>query len=147
MNKICQLELDIFSATPPTITAAQSPTVHQHTPSPLRVPFRWSEVVPFENSNPRGKLADNMAALRLLRQLRQEGRRASQIEQGTLARYNGWGGLALDFELDARHWQDEATELKTLLTPAFVDGRNPVDLNRSDMNRNKTPKLRSDRRK
>jgi hypothetical protein len=117
MSKICQLELDIFSPTASTITAAQSPTVDQHTPSPKPVPFRWPGAVAFENSNSRTKLADNMAALRLLCQLRQEERKAGQGEQETLAKYNGWGGLALVFEPNPREWSNEAEELQTMLSP------------------------------
>jgi len=117
MSKTCQLELDIFSTTSPTIATSESPKVHQQNPSPKPVAFRWPEAVAFENSNPKAKLADNMAALRLLCQLREEERKASQIEQRTLAQYNGWGGLALVFEPDARDWRGEATELKTLLSP------------------------------
>jgi hypothetical protein len=117
MSKICQLELDIFCAATPAEAATDSATVHQHILSSKPVPFRWPGAVAFENSNPRTKLADNMAALRLLRQLRQGERKADQREQETLAKYNGWGGHALVFEADPREWRDEADELKMLLSP------------------------------
>ena len=39
------------------------------------------------------KFADNLAAIRTLKTLEQEGRRATQQEQRILARYVGWGGL------------------------------------------------------
>jgi hypothetical protein len=61
-------------------------------------------------------LADNLPAIRLLRQLRQEDRQAVQGEQETLASYNGWGGLALVFEPNPREWRGESEELKTLFT-------------------------------
>jgi hypothetical protein len=63
------------------------------------------------------KLVDNMAALRLLKYLDEVKRPAPSEEQGVLARYNGWGGLALAFEPNPRDWKPEAEELKTLLTP------------------------------
>ena len=70
----------------------------------------------FEQAKPRMKLADNMAALRLLKYLKEAKLPATSEEQGILARYNGWGGLSLVFEPNPRDWQAEAVELKTLLT-------------------------------
>ena len=72
----------------------------------------------FESAAPRTKLADNLAALRLLKYLDEAKLPATAEEQGVLARYNGWGGLSLVFETNPRDWKAEAEELKALLTEA-----------------------------
>ena len=72
----------------------------------------------FESATPRIKLADNLAALRLLKYLEEVKLPATAEEQRVLARYNGWGGLSLVFEPNPRDWKAEAEELKALLTEA-----------------------------
>jgi N12 class adenine-specific DNA methylase/GH24 family phage-related lysozyme (muramidase)/2'-5' RNA ligase len=49
------------------------------------------------------KLDDNMTALRLLKQLEQDGRMASAEEQAVLARYIGWGHTGLAAVVDPRN--------------------------------------------
>lgn len=71
------------------------------------------------------KYRDNIAAIRLLKQIESEGRRASPDEQRVLARYVGWGGLKNAFQVAgardeagiAKGWEKQAAELKELLTP------------------------------
>ncbi len=109
-----QIELDFF-ATAPVIAGVEKSA--PFTPQVLPSSFRWAEQPAFETASPRMKIADNMAALRLLKYLDDVKRPATSEEQGVLARYNGWGGLSLVFEPDPRDWKTEAEELKTLLTP------------------------------
>jgi len=109
-----QIELDLF-ATAPVIAGVERSA--PFTPQVLPSSFRWAEQPAFETASPRMKIADNMAALRLLKYLDDVKRPATSEEQGVLARYNGWGGLSLVFEPDPRDWKTEAEELKTLLTP------------------------------
>ena len=109
-----QIELDFF-ATAPVIAGVERSA--PFTPQVLPSSFRWAEQPAFETASPRMKIADNMAALRLLKYLDDVKRPATSEEQGVLARYNGWGGLSLVFEQDPREWRTEAEELKTLLTP------------------------------
>ena len=61
---------------------------------------------------PSQRYANNVAAIRLLKQLEAENRPAAVEEQEILAKYVGWGGLADCF--DPRHSQYE--ELKNLLS-------------------------------
>ncbi|MRN67953.1 PLxRFG domain-containing protein [Brucella sp. 10RB9213] len=67
------------------------------------------------------KFRNNVAAIRLLRQLEQEGRQASHAEQKLLAKWVGWGGLQQAFVRPdgsfAKGWEAEANELKGLLSP------------------------------
>ena len=62
---------------------------------------------------PSQRYQNNIAAIRLLKQLEREDRLAAPEEQEVLARYVGWGGLADCF--DERH--SRYLELKSLLTP------------------------------
>lgn len=57
----------------------------------------------------------NVAAIRTLRMLEQEGRPATAKEQETLAGYVGWGGLANAFNARNAAWKKEYKELKELL--------------------------------
>ena len=78
------------------------------------------------------KYRENIEAIRLLKQLEAEGRKATPEEQEVLVRYVGWGGLAevFDNKNAARthwdyktrrdlnnEWYDQYTEVKDLLTP------------------------------
>src|SRR5690606_31543847 len=68
------------------------------------------------------KFKDNLAAIRILKELEREGRRATPDEQRALARYVGWGGLANAFRNAATKefkpdWEARGLELEALLTP------------------------------
>ena len=58
------------------------------------------------------KYAANVAAIRMLKRIEDEGRLATPVEQEILSRYVGWGGLADCF--DEKH--SKYQELKTLLS-------------------------------
>lgn len=62
---------------------------------------------------PSQRYQNNIAAIRLLKQLESEERLATPEEQEILSRYVGWGGLADCFEETNRNY----LELKNLLTP------------------------------
>ena len=70
---------------------------------------------------PKTRFAANIAAIRTLKQIEDEGRKATQPEQEILARYVGWGGLADAFDDGVESWQKEYAELKGLLTPDEYD--------------------------
>ena len=55
----------------------------------------------------------NIEALRLSKQIQEEGREATKAEQAVLARWTGWGGLGLAFAHNSRY----RSELSTLLSP------------------------------
>lgn len=63
------------------------------------------------------KYQNNVAAIRLLKDLEAQGRSATPEEQEVLSRYVGWGGIPQSFDAANEKWASEYTELKTLLTP------------------------------
>jgi predicted RNA methylase len=66
----------------------------------------------------KAKYADNIAAIRLLRELReQKAREASPDEKKILVRYVGWGGLPQAFDPQNDKWEKEYRELQSLLSP------------------------------
>ena len=72
------------------------------------------------------KFRDNIAAIRTLKAIEAEGRRATSAEQSILARYVGWGGLANAFPApESKQWKDEwkarGAELAELLTKKEYD--------------------------
>ena len=71
------------------------------------------------------KFKQNVAAIRLLKQLTTENRQATRAEQAVLAKYVGWGGIPQAFYRDnnevSKGWEKEAAELKDVMTPAELD--------------------------
>lgn len=63
------------------------------------------------------KYQNNVAAIRLLKDLEAQGRSAMPEEQEILSRYVGWGGISQAFDEANEKWASEYAELKTLLTP------------------------------
>ena len=63
------------------------------------------------------KFQNNVAAIRLLKDLESQGRLAAPEEQEVLVRYVGWGGLPQAFDEANEKWAAEYAELKELLTP------------------------------
>ena len=59
---------------------------------------------------------NNINAIKLLKELEDENRLATKEEQDILAKYVGWGGLPKAFDKDAKEWENEYNELKTLLS-------------------------------
>lgn len=74
---------------------------------------------------PKTKFKNNVEAIRILKQLQQEGRQATPEEQSKLALFVGWGGLPQAFYgakgKATKGWEKEAAELKELLTEAEYD--------------------------
>ncbi len=58
---------------------------------------------------------NNIAAIKLLKVIEQEGRLATAEEQKILAKYVGWGGIPQAFS-DMDEWKSEKAELKAILT-------------------------------
>ena len=63
------------------------------------------------------KYQNNVAAIRLLKDLEAQGRSATPEEQEILSRYVGWGGIPQAFDEANEKWASEDAELKALLTP------------------------------
>ncbi|MBP0982087.1 MAG: N-6 DNA methylase [Oscillospiraceae bacterium] len=68
------------------------------------------------SSGPKAKYSANVAAIKTLKRIEAEHRRASPEEQVILAQYSGWGGVADAFDSSKENWHKEYTELKDLLT-------------------------------
>lgn len=64
----------------------------------------------------KSKYRENVAALRLLKQLQAEQRTASEAEQAVLVKYVGWGGIPQAFDHRNTEWKAEFQELATLLS-------------------------------
>lgn len=84
---------------------------------PPQVDFTIEADLALGEGGAKTKYQRNVAAIRLLNTLEQEGRVATAEEQRTLALYVGWGGLAQAFDADNKDWTREHAELKGLLTP------------------------------
>lgn len=68
----------------------------------------------------KAKYKNNVAAIRLARELEASGRRATPDEQAVLAKFVGWGGIPEAFNKWAatnEKWDTEIAELRELLTP------------------------------
>ena len=69
-----------------------------------------------ETRNARQRANDNITAIKLLKEIESQGRLATKEEQGTLAKYSGWGGLSRVFDTRAGEWQVQNIEVRNLLT-------------------------------
>ncbi|MFB9246517.1 hypothetical protein ACFFXZ_33190, partial [Massilia antarctica] len=100
------------------VNAAPAPSA----PNIPVVNFRITEDVRLGQGGEVQKFNDNLSAIRTMREIEAENRRATPREQAILARYVGWGGLANAFPApesgefkDA--WKKRGPELAELLTP------------------------------
>ena len=81
------------------------------------------------SGGPKAKFKANMEAIRLLKELEQEQRLATQEEQEVLSRYVGWGGIPQAFEERNSAWAEEYTQLKGVLTPEEYSAARASTLN------------------
>lgn len=80
------------------------------------VNYRFSPEHHLYDGGHKEKFRNNVAAIRLLKRLQEEGRPAMAGEQLILARFVGWGGLADALMPGKVGWEKEYGELKALLT-------------------------------
>lgn len=78
--------------------------------------FQISDEDAIGDGSQKTKARNNLAAIRLLKMLDAEDRKASPQEQKTLAKYVGWGGIKQIFDDGKKDWAKERAELKALLT-------------------------------
>lgn len=84
--------------------------------------FRITDEVRLGEGGEAEKFRDNLAAIRALKKIESENRRATAEEQRILARYVGWGGLANAFAAEQgkgdfkEGWETRGKELADLLT-------------------------------
>ena len=80
---------------------------------PPPAPFKISDDLKKDSIGLKKKYDENIAAIKLLKQLEQEDREATDEEKNILAKYNGWGGLSKAFEESSEQYY----ELQELLSP------------------------------
>ena len=106
-----------------------SPSQQIEAAAPINVPaldFVIDESLNLGKGSEAVKFRDNLEAIRTLKKIEAENRRASPDEQRILARYVGWGGLknafrvagSKDGEGVAKGWEARVAEVEELLTPA-----------------------------
>ncbi|MFZ3045346.1 MAG: methyltransferase, partial [Desulfatirhabdiaceae bacterium] len=78
--------------------------------------YRISPKTKLGEGGQKTKYKNNVAAIRLLKDLISNDRAATPEEQDTLARYVGWGGISQAFDESNSDWSKEFKELKELLT-------------------------------
>lgn len=67
---------------------------------------------------PKGKVRGNIAAIKLMKEIVEDGRQATEDEKKILVKYVGWGAFAQDVFADRKpEWAEERSALKGLLTP------------------------------
>lgn len=76
--------------------------------------FTHSKTLP-EHRKPLDKFNDNLAVIRILKQLETENRTATPTEQEQLAKYVGWGGLSKYLENESN-----LEELSRFLNPVEI---------------------------
>ena len=84
--------------------------------------FEITDEVALGSGGQMTKYRDNVAAIRVLKTIEAERRRATAAEKKALARYVGWGGIPNAFRNGvtgqvANDWEKEVAELESLLTP------------------------------
>jgi N12 class adenine-specific DNA methylase len=75
------------------------------------------------------KYRDNIAAIRILKALAAESRKATPDERKQIARYVGWGALKGVFDPQNKQWAKEFAELRGLLTDAEYKAARASTLN------------------
>lgn len=117
-------ELSLFDFSPEEIEATPVPlsetiptekkeeVVVEGTPQP----FYFPNTDGFYDTKPKEKVRNNLAAIRLSKEIQQENRFATPEEQTILAKYVGWGGIAEVFDTRSDKYEKEREELRTLVT-------------------------------
>ncbi|WP_242843376.1 DUF6908 domain-containing protein [Kineothrix alysoides] len=78
--------------------------------------YRFSEEHHLYEGGPKTKCQNNIEAIRLLKELHEQGRMATAGEQIILAKFVGWGGLANALTPGKSGWEKQYEEIKSLLT-------------------------------
>ncbi|MFA6715847.1 MAG: DEAD/DEAH box helicase family protein, partial [Victivallaceae bacterium] len=126
MEEAIQLELFDFEDTAPvmelpTLASLQKPQVK------VQITPREPEIISRDNyrispddvlcpSGAKHKIAANIETIRLLRELEESGKAASDEDCRKLIRYSGWGGVPQVFDPEKTGFSKEYTELKSVLS-------------------------------
>lgn len=78
--------------------------------------INFKSIIATDNLGLKTKYKNNIAAIKLLKNLEERNALATKDEQIILSKYVGWGGLPQVFDENATSWSNEYFELKNLLT-------------------------------
>jgi len=82
------------------------------------VDYRITDTDQIGSGGAKTKFRNNVRAIKLLRRIESENRKATPEEQAILVKYVGWGGMPQAFDVYNEKWQKEAAELRDLLDRA-----------------------------
>jgi len=95
-----------------------------------RLNYRITDSDRIGEGGPKQKVRDNIEAVRVLRQIEEEGRGPTPEEKAKLVKYVGWGAFAQDvFAPHKQDWKKERDALRSLLTDAEYDSAKASTLN------------------
>lgn len=103
----------------PLPDATTKPLQSQHPmaqPAAVTPNYHFSEDHHLYDGGAKTKCQNNIAAIRLLKELQTQNRMATAAEQITLAKFVGWGGLANALTPGKPGWESQYREIKNLLT-------------------------------
>jgi N12 class adenine-specific DNA methylase len=86
-------------------------------PQPTAQDFTITDELALGEGGEKTKFKNNVAAIRLMRDLEATGRMATPDEQAVLAKYVGWGGLSQAFDANNPNWTKEHAEITELMSP------------------------------
>ena len=86
-------------------------------PQPSALDFTITDELSLGEGGQKTKFRNNVAAIRLVRDLESTGRMATPDEQAVLSKYVGWGGLPQAFDPNNADWSREHAELTELMSP------------------------------
>ncbi len=90
--------------------------------------FKITDDSDIGEGNLKTKFKQNIDAIKLLKQLESEGRKATPSEQEILSKFNGWGTLASAFT-NKDDWKKQSEQLKEILTDEEYDKASKVSTN------------------
>jgi len=122
-GEIREAEVPKIEVSEPQFTELQHGDIEPETAArPPPRDFRISEAHRIGQGGLKEKARDNIAAIRTLRLVEDEGREAREPEKAVLARYSGWGALSNVFHPYPRSdWEEIAREIRQLLAPEEYD--------------------------
>jgi N12 class adenine-specific DNA methylase/adenine-specific DNA methylase len=91
--------------------------------------YRITEADRLGDGGPKQKFQHNLAAIRALRKLEAEERRATNDEKAALVRYVGWGAMPQVFDDFSREWTKERNALRKELTDEEFEFARSTTLN------------------
>lgn len=102
-----EVEKGVDDVTTPFLLHAQTDEKHN---------YHYEESHNLYEGGLKTKFNNNIVAIKLLKDIEKENRVATQDEQVILAKYVGWGGMAIAFDEKSKTWTKEYVELKELLS-------------------------------